>query len=163
MPDRFKRLDKSILDEFYNKGYVVFNELFKEHLNVLRSECDFVINSCSDRIIADRGCVLELSVTNACGSSLKEYICQRECEFEHSFQLESLIDACAFICKQLLNTNDLYLMNEQYVVKPPISVENHPQVFLRRKSLSRNLSSILIINTYQLNANRLKQLAAGLH
>ncbi|KAL1924564.1 uncharacterized protein VTP21DRAFT_4218 [Calcarisporiella thermophila] len=124
------RISNSLIHQFHTKGYAICeNVLSQTEIKLLRDECDVLVNFVyNDRdLLCDMGCVIE---TLSCGyfdaPDDKDYKTNRDTYVNMRSQINRdvislLLGKIPAIAKQFLLFENVYLFNEQYIVKPPRS------------------------------------------
>ncbi|KAG1169290.1 hypothetical protein G6F70_008912 [Rhizopus microsporus] len=121
--------------EFKEKGYtILLDALNKQQVELLHNEADELANYLMSEqvdLVKDLGCVLEpwtcgyidTPETKEYKVNKQEYVKIRDSIYpsDHATVSGLLFDTYAIWASQLLNSKDIYLLNEQYIVKPPLS------------------------------------------
>ncbi|KAH8555147.1 hypothetical protein BGW37DRAFT_525256 [Umbelopsis sp. PMI_123] len=118
---------------FAEKGYVIYERgLSWEQMELLHHEADILLNHVMDRdldLVRDLGCIIE---PLACGyiddlpadyrTSVQVFCEQRDLILDNGCSTsEILFSKMSKWSAQLLQCRSVYLLNEQYIIKPPSS------------------------------------------
>ncbi|GAB5593861.1 hypothetical protein Unana1_08761 [Umbelopsis nana] len=125
--------DKQLL-HFAEKGYVVYEHaLSRDQVEALHQEADILLNHILNQeldLVHDLGCIIE---PLACGyidclpehyrANVSTYTQQRDLILDntHAVASDLLFRVIPRWSAQLLRSDTIYLLNEQYIIKPPSS------------------------------------------
>ncbi|KAG0185412.1 hypothetical protein DFQ28_009382 [Apophysomyces sp. BC1034] len=116
-------LTEHLIRQYHKQGYVILTDaLAEDQLSDLHEEADILVNHLLSEdcdLVDDLGCIVDPPDSEEYKANIEHYRRRRDSILPGHCLSDLTLRSVASLAKQLLGGKDIYLLNEQYIIKPP--------------------------------------------